>query len=247
MTMDSEHQQGFEEGKPTSKPERDPSALTEDLALGQLKKADLSAEDIEAIVRDSSVMKSRKVRFAVATHLHTPRRIALRIVRELYTFDLMQFALRSGAPADLKRIADELMVGRLPSITLGERISLARRCSNSVAAALLLDKEARVWQAALANPRLTEAGVTEALQRPNASAGFVQAVCHHTKWSVRPEVRMALLRSAHTPLARAVEFARHISPALLRDILHNSRLPESIKEYLRKETAQGRSGRATNG
>jgi hypothetical protein len=46
---------------------------------------------------------------------------------------------------------------------------------------------------------------------------------------------MALLRNAHTPLARAIEFARRLPAPVLRDALHASRLPEKIKSYLRKE------------
>ena len=137
--------------------------------------------------------------------------------------------------ADLKRTADELLVARVASITLGERIALARRCSTLVAAALLLDKEARVWQTALENPRLTETAIVKALQRSHASASFVEAISRHTKWSVRPEIRMALLRNEHTPTARALEFSRRIPAAQLRDILHASRLPEKIKNYLREE------------
>ena len=211
------------------------TAITEDLALAQLKDPDLSSDAVEQISRNVSVMKSRKVRMAMASHLRTPRRIALRIVRELYTFELMQFALRPGAAADLKRIADELLLSRLPSVTLGERISLARRSSTAVAAGLLLDKEPRVWQLALENPRLTEAAIVKALQRPTGTRAFVEAVSHHAKWSVRHEVQVALLRNAHTSLSKALEFARHIPPRLLRDILHASRLPERIKSQLRKE------------
>jgi hypothetical protein len=147
----------------------------------------------------------------------------------------MQFSLRPGPAADLKRAADELLVSRLTSVTLGERISLARRSSPLVAAALLLDKETRVWQTALENPRVTEAAITKALQRPQATSAFVEAICHHAKWSLRPEIRMALLRNAHTPLARAIEFARRLPAPVLRDALHASRLPEKIKSYLRKE------------
>ena len=64
--------------------------LSEDLALAQLKDPELSSDDVEQISRNDAVMKSRKVRRAVASHPHAPRRIALRIVRELYTFELMQ-------------------------------------------------------------------------------------------------------------------------------------------------------------
>lgn len=211
------------------------TALTEDLALAQLKDHALSAGEIERLGRDLAPMKSRKVRLALAAHPHAPRRIALRIIRELYNFDLMQFAQIPSAPADLKHVADELLVSRLPSITLGERISLARRSSTLVAGALLLDKEPKVWKPALENPRLVEAAIVKALRRATATPGFVVAVSRHPRWSLRHEVQMALLRNAHTPLARAIEFANRLSARQLRDILHTSRLPEKIKSYLRKE------------
>jgi hypothetical protein len=210
-------------------------ALTADLALAAIKDRNLSSKAIEEISRNAAVMKSRKVRVAVAAHPRAPRRIALRLIRELYTFDLMQFSLIPAVAADLKRVADELLVARLASVTLGERIALARRSSAMVAAALLLDKESRVWQTTLENARLSEAAIVKALLRPAATPAFVKAVCHHAKWSVRPEIRMALLRNEYTPLARALEFARRLPPAQLRDILHASRLPEKIKSYLRKE------------
>jgi hypothetical protein len=215
------------------------SALTVDLALAQLKDPDLSPDTIEQISRDAAAMNSRKVRSALAAHQHTPRRVALRLIRELYTFELMQFALTPTAAADLKRVAEELLLSRLNSITLGERIALARRSSTAIAGALLLDKEQRVWQPAMENARLTEAAVIKALQRTTATPAFVEAVSHHPKWSVRNEVQTALLRSAHTPMAKAIEFARRIPPRQLRDILHTSRLPETIKCYLRKEKEIG--------
>ena len=224
---------------PTAEAQSDPTAaLAEDLALAQLKNQDLASDVIEQINRNAAVMKSRKVRIAVASHPRTPRRIALRIIRELYTFELMKFALTPAAAADLKRVADELLVIRASSLTLGERISLARRSSTLVAASLLLDKEPRVWQPALENARLTEAAVVKALQRTTATPAFVEGVSRHPKWSVRNEVQVALLRNAHTPMAKAIEFARRIPQGQLRDILHTSRLPEKIKSYLRKASGQ---------
>jgi hypothetical protein len=210
-------------------------ALTPDLALALLQKRDFPPDAVEKISQNAGVMKSRKVRIAVAAHPRTSRRIALRLVREFYTFDLMQFGLLPAVAADLKRAADDLLVTRLASITLGERISLARRASTNVASALLLDKEARVWQTVLENPRLTEAAICRSLLRANATRALVEAICHDPKWSLRPEIRVALLRNEKTPFSRAQEFARRLPPAQLRDILHSSRLPEKIKDSLRKE------------
>ena len=213
----------------------DESAVTEDHALAQLKDGTLTAEALEQISQDTALMKSRKVHMAVAAHPRTPRRIALRLIRELYTFELMKFALMPTVAADLKRVADELLLSRIAGITLGERISLARRSSERVAGALLLDRETRVWQTALENGRLTEVAVVRALQRTTGTPAFVEAVSHHAKWALRLEVQIALLRNAHTPLASAIKFARRLTPHQLRDILHTSRLPEKIKSYLRKD------------
>src|ERR1700689_2085541 len=211
------------ETSPGALPVIDPAAaFTADLAQALLKDRTLPAEQIEQIPRNAAVMKSRKVRIAIAGHPRAPRRVALRLIRELYTFDLMQFSLLPAVAADLKRVSDELLVSRIASITLGERIALARRSSTMVAAALLLDKESHVWQTALQNPRLTETAIVKALLRPAATPAFVKAICHHAKWSVRLEIRTALLRNEFTPLARALEFARRLPPAQLRDILYNS-------------------------
>jgi hypothetical protein len=234
------------DGPASSNVEAADPAFTADLTLALLNDRNLSPDAIEQISRNVAAMKSRKVRVALAAHPRTTRRIALRLIRELYTFDLMQFSLIPAVAADLKRVADEILVARLASITLGERISLARRSSALVASALLLDRESRVWQTALENPHLSESAIVKALLRPAATPAFVKAVCHHAKWSLRPEIRMALLRNEYTPLARALEFARRLPPAQLRDILHASRLPGKIKTYLREDLENnGRSGRAS--
>ncbi len=181
-------------------------ALNEDALLALFEHRDLPAETLEEISHNAAAMKSRKISVALASHPHTPRHLALRLIRQLYTFDLMRFTLHPAVAADLKRVADEQLIVRLASITLGERLTLARRGSQAVAAALLLDRESTVSNTALENSRLTEAAVVKALLGPNGS-GFVEAVCHHPKWSLRQEIRMALLRNPHTPLARALEFA----------------------------------------
>ena len=212
--------------------------LTEDLALALLERRDLPPETLEQLGKDPAALRSRKVCVALAAHPRTPRHLALRLLRNFYTGDLMQFGLRPSVAADLKHFAAEQLVTRLPSVTLGERLMLARRASETVVGALLLDKERRVGHTALENTRLTEAAVIRAVLRPNAGAAFVEAVCHHPKWSVRREIRLALLRSPHTPLARALEFSRGLPPPLLRDILHTSRLPEKIKSYLRENLKQ---------
>lgn len=213
-------------------------ALTEDLALSLLQRADLSRDVLEALGRNARVIQRRKVRFALVAHAQTPRHLSFPMLRHLYTFDLMRLALTPVVPADVKRLADEVLITRLETISAGERLSLARRGSGRIAAQLLADQEARVMRTALENSRLTESAIVAAVLRFDASAALVHAVCHHPKWSLRREVRIALLRADKTPLARALEFARTLPPSTLKEVLQSSRLPASTKAGLLKELRQ---------
>ncbi len=204
--------------------------LAEDLALALLKRADLPAAVLEQLARNANALKRRKVRIALASHLHIPRHISVPLVRQFYTFDLMRIALSPTVPPDVKIVAEDTLIARLKTITLGERLTLARRSSGRIAAALLLDAEGRVVQTALENGRLTEALVVQAVLGPHATAPLVHAVAQHDKWSLRRELRVALLRSKFLPLGRALEFSTAIPLPLLREILSNSRLPGQIKD-----------------
>jgi len=212
-------------------------ALNEELALALLKRNDLPGEVLEKLSKNGSAMKSRKVKLALVEHPKTPRHVSVPMVRHLFNFDLMQVALTPVVPADVKAVADEALLNRMETISSGERLSLAHRASGRVAGELLVDGETRVIHAALENSRLTEAGVVKAVLRSDAPVLLIQAVSHHSKWSLRREVRVALLRNQHTPMARAVEFARSLPAPLVREVLHGSRLPANVKEYLLKAIA----------
>jgi len=209
--------------------------LNEDLALALLARHDLSRTVVEILAKNGAVMKHRPVINAIVRHPRSPRHVSLPIARHLYTFELMQIALLPGIAADVKMAAEEVIVSRLETVSAGERLSLAKQSSGRVAAALLLDPEARVVHAALLNPRMTEAFIIKALMREEAPEHFVEAVSRHPKWSLRAEIRTALVRNDKTPLARVLSFARAMTRPALRDVLTHSRLTPNVKMYLMKE------------
>jgi hypothetical protein len=210
----------------------DDADMSEDAALALLHRPDLSADVLERMAKNGNVLKHRKLRLALVEHPKTPRHVSLPLVRQLYTFDLMQVALTPVVPTDVKMAADEALCNRMETISSGEKLTLAHRASGRVAGELLLDAELRVVQAALQNSHLTEASVVRVLMRAEAPAALVEQVAHHPQWLLRREVRLALLRNEKTPMARAVEFARSLPAGQLRDILQGSRLPENVKAFL---------------
>src|SRR5206468_7941763 len=113
-----------------------------------------------------------------------------------------------------------------------ERLALAKRGSTRVAAALLFDKEPAVMQAALVNPFMTEVWIVKAIISQDSTPALVSEVSHHAKWSLRKEIRIALLKNDTTPLGRVLAFAQSMSAPVLKEFLATSRLNPKVKEYL---------------
>src|SRR5437764_3446365 len=224
------HQHSLE---PLRKAARD-LRLTEDLALALLERRDLPHQVIEDLTKNMAGMKHRRVINGVVIHPRTPRHVSLPIARRLYNFELMQITLLPTVNADLKMFAEEQLINRVETISAGERLALAKRGSTRIAAALLLDAEARVIEAALHNPYMTERWIVKAVLDDDAPQALIDALCRDSKWSLRREVRAALLRNEKTPLARVVAFAESMSSMALREILLHSRLPHNVKSYLEK-------------
>jgi hypothetical protein len=209
----------------------DPS-LTEDLALQLLKQPELPSGVFERLQKNSAVINSRKVRLRLLSHPKTPRHISLPMLPHLFTFDLMQVALQPAVAPDIKVAAENALIHRLDKLSSGEKLALARRASGRIAETLLSDSEVRVVGIALENARLTEASVIKTIAMQDSSRDLINAVSHHPKWSLRLEIRTALLRNRHTPEGKAREFAADLSADRLREILRDSELPDDIKARL---------------
>jgi hypothetical protein len=206
--------------------------LTEDLALALLNHRDLPREALEALNKNGALMRQRKVRMAVVIHPRTPRHVSVPTIRHLYTFDLMQVALLPSVQPDVKRAAEEVLISKLASISSGERITLARRSSGRVAAAVLLDKEERIMQAALANPQMTEVSIVKVLKAEHGTELLAPAVSRHQKWSYRNDVKAALLGNRNTPSGRLIHLAAELPINVIKDVLRSGRLSSQAKDSL---------------
>lgn len=206
--------------------------LTEDLALALLNRRDLPREALEALSKNGQVAKQRKVRLALVTHPRTPRHVSVPAIRHIYTFELMQVALQPGVPPDVKRAAEEVLIGRLATIASGERLTLAKQGSGRVAAALLIDKEERIMLAALSNSQMTEVWIVKALKVETGTELLAPAVARHQKWSFRNEIKAALLGNKHTPAARMIQLAGELPVNLIKDVLRNGRLSSQARNSL---------------
>ena len=92
-----------------------------------LERKNLPAEILEEVAGRKRLLKSYRVKKALAFHPRTPRLVTLRLLRDLYLMDVVQLTLLPGIPTELKLNAEDQLIARLPQLPLGQKITLARR------------------------------------------------------------------------------------------------------------------------
>ncbi len=210
-----------------------------------LARKDVPGALLERIAGHPEWTHSYAVKRAIATHPHTPHLLATALVRQLYLFDLVAIGRLPSAPAEIQRLAEELVLGRLPSLPLGQKLALARRGSGRLAAALLEQGLEAVVPLALDNALLTEAHVLRILAREALPAQVVAAIARHRKWSYRHNVRLALVRDPQTPLARVLAFLPELGVSDLRELAALNELAENLRQYIHAEIARRSRSRVT--
>ena len=218
----------------------DNPALKEAQLCRLLERKDLPGEFLEEVARRKGLLKSYRVKRTIAFHPHAPRLVSMRLLRELYLMDLVQFALLPGVAAELKRLADDQLLARLPQIALGQKITLGRRGPGRVAGMLLAEGHPQVLAVVLDNAHLNEGHILKVLAREKLPEAVLLAVARHRKWSLSYNVRIALVRHSGSPLSVVLGFLPHLTLSDLRELVSPGLLSENLRNYLQAEIARRR-------
>jgi len=200
-----------------------------------LERLDLPASVLAAVAGAGKWVSSEAIRLRLARHPRTPKRFALAVVRQLYLFDLVRLSLLPSAPGDIRRVAEEVILTRVPNLPVGEKLTLARRGPSRVAGAILAEGHPQALKFALENAFLTESQILKALAKAGVPERVVAAIAHHPKWSSQYNVRAALVRNPHTPHARVRAFLPNLTLRDLKDIAGLDSLAPHLKKHIRQE------------
>lgn len=203
-----------------------------------LERLDLSATVLSAVAEKGKWTSTEGVRLRLARHPRTPKRIALAMVRQLYLLDLVRVSLLPSAPADIRRLAEEVILTRIPHIPVGEKLTLARRGPSRVAGALLAEGHPQALKLALGNAFLTESQVLKVLSKPGIPERVVIAIAQHSKWSCQYNVRMALVRNSHTPIPCVLAFLPNLTLRDLKEIGGMDSLAPHLKKIIQQDLAR---------
>jgi len=203
-----------------------------------LERLDLPASVLGAVAAAGKWTSSEAVRLRLARHPRTPKRFALAAVRQLYLFDLVRLSLLPSAPAEIRRVGEEVILTRVPHLPVGEKLTLARRGPSRVAGAILAEGHPQAIKLALGNPFLTESQILKVLAKAGVPERVVAAIAQHPKWSCQYNIRAALVRNPHTPPGCVRAFLPNLTLRDLKDIAGLDSLAPHLKKHIRQELAR---------
>jgi hypothetical protein len=219
------------------------SALDEEHVSQLLDRLDLPAKVLAGVAERREWVAKEGIRLRLARHPHTPRRISLSLLRQLYLFDLVRVSLLPSAPAEIRRVAEEIIIARIPHLPVGEKLTLARRGPARVAGAMLAEGHAQAVKLALGNTFLTESQVLKVLAKPGVPERVVAAISQHAKWWRQYNVRMALARNPKTPVPIVLEILPNLTLGDLKEIANLDTLAPHLRKYIQLEQSR-RAGEA---
>jgi hypothetical protein len=212
-----------------------------------LERLDLSGKVLAAVAAEGKWTASEAIRVRLARHPHTPRRFSIALLRQLFLLDLVRVSLLPSTPAEIRRVAEEVIVHRVPHLAIGEKLTLARRGSSRVAGAILVEGHAQAVKLALGNAYLQESQVLKVLAKAGVPERVVVAIAQHPKWCCQYNVLIALLRNAHTPTPVVRSFLPNLTLRDLKDALTIESVPSHVRRFVQQELVRRSGGRAGEG
>jgi hypothetical protein len=187
---------------------REPS---DSVMLAVLRRA-LPKRFLEYVARTEPWASRPLVLTAVVTNPRADTALCLRLLPQLPWRALATVSATPWVNGVVKARADGLLTDMLPHLKLGERIALGRIAGRSIAARLLADRDAKVIQATIENPRLLPDDLLRAISRDAPPRILLEAVSAAGRWREVYAVRLALVLQPRTPLALALAQLSALTP-----------------------------------
>src|SRR5438105_12796331 len=130
--------------------------LLEDEALAVLDNRYVTPAICQSIAQNQRLTGFYSVRLKLVVNKHTPQAHAVKFVHYLFWSDLVRVSIDVRVPAPVRRAIDNILVNKVDKLTLGERITVAKRCSHALVKALLFDPDPKVFESLLVNHRVRE-------------------------------------------------------------------------------------------
>lgn len=211
------------------------SHLNEEHLLALLKRRDLPEELLKNIYQRRAETLSHKLLLTLAKNPATPGSIIRALLPRLHLFELVDLSLLPAVSPDQRLAAERVIMQRLPTTPLGNKITLARRATAAIVAQILKDGDPQLVSTCLDSPRLQEAAVYQFLHSAKANAETISLIARHNRWQQRPNLRLAMLKNRFTPSRWFSQWLPKLQTPLLKQLLAGRQLNAEQKTIIQAE------------
>lgn len=189
--------------------------------------------------RNRTWVRPREVKLALLANPRVPQVLARQFLPHLYWRDLAELSANLRVAPVLRREAERLLKTRLPELSVGERVALARRGSRGLVDMLAGEAEPLVLRALAGNARATEADLARILDRSDVPSDFLRWLADQSSWSQRRVVRLALVRHPRTPSSSALRLTRTLSRRDIDELRRDVTVPRLVRVAAERQLAAG--------
>lgn len=194
-----------------------------------LRSRQTTATIVTRVGRNRSWMRSRELKVAFVSNPRAPQVLARRFLPQLSWRDLAKLAANLRVSPVLRRESEKLIRTRLPELSPGEKVSLARLGSRGIVEMLRDERDALVLRALAGNARATEADLAGILARQDAPPSFLRWLADESLWGQRHDVRLALVRHPRTPPSSALRLTLALSRRDVELLRHDPMAPRIVR------------------
>lgn len=184
---------------------------------------------VEAVAGSAWATSRRRVTVALVRHPRCPRAFVWRALPLLGWHDLLEVAADPRTPMPVRQQAQGKLVERLPLLTVGEKISLARQAPPQVLIHLLSEEDSRVVAALLDNPKFAQNHCLRLAAETNSSRVLSQ-ILRHQRWGQVASVRKAALANPVMPVALTVAVLVSLPDDELLSFSKSREFPVSVRK-----------------
>lgn len=180
--------------------------IEEGAALRLVRSPYCTAQVLETLALQTVARTSRRLMTEMLRHPKCPRTFAWDALATLGWRDQLAVARGARTAPPIRRQAERKLGDRIPHLTLGERVALARQATRFLIPLLARDGHPRCVRALLDNPRFTEEDAVR-LVATNGRASALVEVLRHRRWGTACAVTRAAIRAPGIPLGVALGLA----------------------------------------
>ncbi len=129
---------------------------------------------------------------------------AIGLLGSLTWSSLIAVAQTPKTPPLVRRQAERKLIYQIPTMTLGEKIAVARRAHRALFPGLIGDGDDKILTALLDNPRLVENDLVVLINTGEPPVDFIFTVARHFRWGKNLGVRRAIVLCPQSPLPLAL-------------------------------------------